>query len=195
MLIYHFFPSKLCTLLEACKEKAAASLTGSFSSLRWLAFFLPACLQKPLFSKSNNLTSSQLRVNHCTTFHFFPGTQWPLKGNSFSLFQKIFLLLFLQIHFLANFFLWGWLFYFTDINCLYGASLVAQWLRIHLPTQGTWVRALVWEDATCRGAIKPTHLEPSSPYSPQLEKDRVQQRRPNAAKKKWPLCRTTLRMI
>ena len=33
-----------------------------------------------------------------------------------------------------------------------GASLVAQWLRVCLPMQGTWVRALVWEDPTCRGA-------------------------------------------
>ena len=32
------------------------------------------------------------------------------------------------------------------------ASLVAQWLRIRLPMQGTWVRALIWEDPTCRGA-------------------------------------------
>ena len=32
-----------------------------------------------------------------------------------------------------------------------GASLVAQWLSIRLPTQGTRVRALVWEDPTCRG--------------------------------------------
>ena len=37
-----------------------------------------------------------------------------------------------------------------------GTSLVAQWLRIHLPMQGTRVRALVWEDPTCRGATKPT---------------------------------------
>ena len=36
-----------------------------------------------------------------------------------------------------------------------GASLVAQWLRICLPIQGTRVRALVWEDPTCRGATKP----------------------------------------
>ena len=35
------------------------------------------------------------------------------------------------------------------------ASLVAQWLRICLPVQGTWVRALVQEDPTCRGATKP----------------------------------------
>ena len=35
------------------------------------------------------------------------------------------------------------------------ASLVAQWLRIHLPMQGTRVRALVWEDPTCRGATGP----------------------------------------
>ena len=36
-----------------------------------------------------------------------------------------------------------------------GASLVAQWLRICLPMQGTGVRALVREDPTCRGATKP----------------------------------------
>ena len=35
------------------------------------------------------------------------------------------------------------------------ASLVAQWLRICLPMQGTRVRALVWEDSTCRGAARP----------------------------------------
>ena len=35
------------------------------------------------------------------------------------------------------------------------ASLVAQWLGIRLPMQGTWVRALVLEDPTCRGATKP----------------------------------------
>ena len=35
------------------------------------------------------------------------------------------------------------------------ASLVAQWLRICLPMQGTWVRALVWEDPTCRRAARP----------------------------------------
>ena len=36
-----------------------------------------------------------------------------------------------------------------------GASLVAQWLRILLPMQGTRVRALVREDPTCHGATKP----------------------------------------
>ena len=36
-----------------------------------------------------------------------------------------------------------------------GASLVEQWFRICLPVQGTRVRALVQEDATCRGATKP----------------------------------------
>ena len=49
------------------------------------------------------------------------------------------------------------------------ASLVAQWLRIYLPMQGTWVRALVQEDPTCHGATKPVQhnywacaLEPAS---------------------------------
>ena len=100
-------------------------------------------------------------------------------------------------------------------------SLVAQWLRIRLPVQGTQGRALVREDPTCHGATKPVRhnywacaLEPashnywacmcracapqqekpppwearalqqSSTRSPQLEKARAQQQRPNAAKNK-----------
>ena len=45
----------------------------------------------------------------------------------------------------------------TRIKLLLGTSLVAQWFRIRLPMQGTWVRALVWEDPTYRGAAKPLH--------------------------------------
>ena len=37
----------------------------------------------------------------------------------------------------------------------WGASPVAQWLRILLPMQGTWVRSLGREDPTCYGATKP----------------------------------------
>ena len=36
-------------------------------------------------------------------------------------------------------------------------SLVAQWLRIHLPMQGIRVRSLVLEDPACRGVTKPVH--------------------------------------
>ena len=50
-----------------------------------------------------------------------------------------------------------------------GPSLVAQWLKIRLPMQGTWVRALVQEDPTCHRATKPLRhnywactLEPAS---------------------------------
>ena len=48
-----------------------------------------------------------------------------------------------------------------------GTSLVVQWLRICLPMQGTRVRALVREDATCRRATKSVRhwacaLEPAS---------------------------------
>ena len=35
------------------------------------------------------------------------------------------------------------------------AFLVVQWLRVCLPMQGTRVRALVWEDPTCRRATRP----------------------------------------
>ena len=41
--------------------------------------------------------------------------------------------------------------------CYIGTSLVAQWIRLHLPMQGTWVRSLVWEDSMCCGATKPMH--------------------------------------
>ena len=34
-------------------------------------------------------------------------------------------------------------------------SLVAQWLGVHLPMQGTRVQALVQEDPTCHGATGP----------------------------------------
>ena len=36
-----------------------------------------------------------------------------------------------------------------------GTSLVAQWLRIRLPMQGTQVSSLAQEDATCCGVAKP----------------------------------------
>ena len=35
------------------------------------------------------------------------------------------------------------------------ASLVAQWIRIHLPVQGTQVQSLVQEDSTCCRATMP----------------------------------------
>ena len=48
-----------------------------------------------------------------------------------------------------------------DILCLssgrLGTSLVAHWLRIRLPMQGTCVRALVREGPACCGATKPIH--------------------------------------
>ena len=88
-----------------------------------------------------------------------------------------------------------------------GASLVAQWLRICLPMQGTRVRALVREDPTCCGATRPVSHNywacasgarapqqeaaivrgprtamKSGPRSPQLEKALAQKRRPNTPK-------------
>ena len=88
---------------------------------------------------------------------------------------------------------------------------MVQWLRIHLPLQGTQVQSLVQEDPTCRRATKPVRhncwactVEPAchnywarvpracapqqekplqrEARTPQLEKACVQQQRPNAAK-------------
>ena len=52
---------------------------------------------------------------------------------------------------------WSVVFFFFFFNYLKAsrASLVAQWLRVCLPMQGTRVRALVWEDPTCLGATGP----------------------------------------
>ena len=38
-----------------------------------------------------------------------------------------------------------------------GTALVAEWLRIHLPMQGTQVQSLVQEDPTCCRATKLVH--------------------------------------
>ena len=96
-----------------------------------------------------------------------------------------------------------------DLKVYYRASLVAQWLEVCLPMQGTRVWALVWEDPTCRGANRPVShnywacasgacapptreativrgphtVMKSGPRLPQLEKALAQKRRPNTAKK------------
>ena len=43
----------------------------------------------------------------------------------------------------------------NDNENMMRASLVAQWLRVCLLMRETRVRALVWEDPTCRGAAGP----------------------------------------
>ena len=53
------------------------------------------------------------------------------------------------------------------------ASLVAQWLRVCLPMQGTRVRALVWEDPTCRQAAGPvSHTTEHARLEPVLRNER-----------------------
>ena len=47
----------------------------------------------------------------------------------------------------------------TGVPCktLGKTSLVVQWLRIHLPIQGTQIQSLVQEDSTCHRATKPVY--------------------------------------
>ena len=49
----------------------------------------------------------------------------------------------------------NWFRYISKQKKILGTSLVAQWLGIRLPMQGTRVRALVREDPTCCGATGP----------------------------------------
>ena len=44
-----------------------------------------------------------------------------------------------------------------DLKSGIRTSLVAQWLRIRLPMQGTWFQSLGRDDPTCHGATKPGH--------------------------------------
>ena len=52
---------------------------------------------------------------------------------------------------------------------MFWTSLVAQWIRIHLPMQRTWVRSPVREDPTCVEQLSPraTTTEPAL-YSPHV---------------------------
>ena len=50
---------------------------------------------------------------------------------------------------------WAYTLRKSYVKKIHGASLVAQWLRVCLLVKGTRVRALVWEDPTCRGAAGP----------------------------------------
>ena len=48
------------------------------------------------------------------------------------------------------------------IKFLLRTSLMAQWLRICLSMQGTWVQSPIREDPTCCGTAKPVHCNPES---------------------------------
>ena len=61
--------------------------------------------------------------------------------------------------------------FYPSLKYLSRASLAAQWLRICLPMQGTRVRALVWEDPTCRGATGSVSHNYGA-YSPQQQRPR-----------------------
>ena len=67
---------------------------------------------------------------------------------------------------------------FGSQESLPGTSLVAQWLRIRLPMQGTWVRAVVQEDTTCHGVAKPVRV-------PQLLSLCSRARKPQLLKPAW----------
>ena len=82
-------------------------------------------------------------------------------------------------HIIKNSLDWPWLPAGVDLRIQKipsGASLVAQWLRVCLPVQGTRVRALVWEDPTCRGATGPVSYNywacASGACAPQQERPR-----------------------
>ena len=73
------------------------------------------------------------------------------------------------------------------------ASLMAQWLGVCLPMQGTRVRALVWEDPTCCGATGPvSHNTEPARLEPVLRNKRGRDsERPAHRDEEWPPLATT----
>ena len=63
-------------------------------------------------------------------------------------------------------------------------SLVAQWIRIYPPMQGTWVQSLVQEDSTCHRATKPVH---HNYWVHALERTRISNTRPTCSSH-WSPC-------
>ena len=57
------------------------------------------------------------------------------------------------------------------------------WARMPQPLKPACLEPVLHNKGSHRNE-KPTHMRKSSPYSPQLEKARMQQQRPNAAKNK-----------
>ena len=114
--------------MEPIKASVASALQFTFSLCPVLpaqqVLLLRALSTKPAASKS------------------LPQSLFPGKPNLSQHFQSI----------SSSFFLFAYI-YLTFKN-LSRACLVAQWLRICLPMQGTRVQALVREDPTCRGATK-----------------------------------------
>ena len=79
----------------------------------------------------------------------------------------------------------GWFFGFYKeillIKRLLWTSLVVQWVRIHLPLQGTQVQSLLQEDSSGLGAAGPV-CHNCWAHETQWEKAHAQQWRPGAAK-------------
>ena len=70
---------------------------------------------------------------------------------------------------------------------------VVQWLRIHLPRQGTWLRFPVWGDPTCQGATEFMHQTTEvHSLEPTLHtREATAMRRPHTATQEQPLLTTT----
>ena len=61
----------------------------------------------------------------------------------------------------------------TQTKTMSSTSLVALWIRTHLPVQGARARSLLWEDSTCRGATKPRAPQRLGPSSRARERHRL----------------------
>ena len=89
---------------------------------------------------------------------------------------------------------WNWIVVIAAQLCKFtknhwiGTSLVAQWIRMCLPMQGTWVQSLVQEDSTCCRATKPVCCNYWNPWAQSLcsTREAMAMRSPHTTTKSSP---------
>ena len=130
-----------CRRVQLCIHREAEVLTSGSGRLT------AVCTHSDGDGESTELGDTLPRVRLCwwsaVPFRWFHLT-FPSRNSSSGGWRYFFL---------SSYETWLSLFFIYFLKCTW-ASLVAQWLRICLPMQGTWVQALVWEDPTCRGATR-----------------------------------------
>ena len=72
------------------------------------------------------------------------------------------------------------------LNAARRTSLMVQWLRFHLPAQGTQVQSLVQEDPTCCGATRPLSTSLHALEATLCDKKSHHMRSPDVAMKSSP---------
>ena len=131
-----------------------------YCPLLWTAtVMMPFLRSCQLESPHSHLTSKTTLSSSLYVSLSCSHSPWSLAssfwGHPSSFFQKMYLLVTVAVEGGLAWYLKSLEIHNKNKNKTRGTSLVAQWLRICLPKQGTRIQALVQEDPTCHRATKP----------------------------------------